>query len=1740
MSRQGGANTMRHSSTTVAVLALLAALAISSAAPQLAHAAKPLVSVVAPNDEGFARGERVTVRIKLAPGARLRSAELNNVDVRRFLRRAGSARLLRGRLDRAELKALRRGRNFLRVLVRRAGARDYRTVSFTLVRVAPRLVPRFRASYSRDRGLRVRVVASKPQVRILARLNGENVSAAFAGPGRRHAARLSAADGLRQGRNVLRVRVSHFHGQVRYFKRVVVVPRGVTIADAGPAPRALAEAAVQLDGSRSRPARRANGKPMAGGLRYRWTIVSSPLGSHPQLEGADGPKPLLRGDRPGVYRIRLTTTMAAAGPGDGAMRSFDTVAAELGGQPLVAVETMATEGGNSGISLQMTRECEGAQKRAEEPCFYANPGSNEELQLLVLERASLAPFEEEKEGKKVVVNRSYATDELQPFAEYMRRQMLTSPGSQTAPPEFATGKLVIVALRAGSIEDKENLAKGLSYFNVDDEGQPTPLKGLTTPFSMIAVPGALEGKAAINSGSAEIVAPDGSKLSPGAIAGAFKEVSDDAGAATKADTRAFAWTDSIAYDTRAAEGTAFRLGGESVAILPEGQAAGSDGIAVFTFDPVNPVGSLKRAAFVANANGAGTDSGLAWKTLAAQLEEAVKNQLGVALVSSGDIGRFVVEPQAADFASVQRQLELLGVNPDILGRAVARNGTYSMVSAGERPGSELPGEFRAGYSASSALAEGVPGGGKLKLSEGRLTGTLKRASYGALYPTLGNPTGSVATTDLARIAYQDQQSWLLTPAVGAATAGCQEVAFAYLAEQIPGIFTGPPPKLWSEASAKACEAEKTKTPSGEPEPQEADSLTGDECAETEAVATGASGTAVREASMTLRAHYTGDAPLLSSEIANLKRPAGAPFTEADLNCAKNQMTDEFDARIQVGELTKNLAKPITGTQALGLIEIEQAAEDVEVALLAKIKGELEETSSSTGSFWASFALGLLSNVASIAVTYGEGPELVAGTAQLLEQGGYLGGTLLPLAQGPEGNPVALTDQYIFLAEQLHRESTAAAVRVERALNAQVAGLGVAEEILVSDPGKLAAASALAKGALDFNEQTITEAGQASVFRARQLIYQALWPSVYSGARLTSKGYCQPIKGGSQSCWNGSEWSGEAASLTHASQGGCYGVGNSFPGAFSGTPSGLGAGNEYQPRTAPGPIGLEPSTYQDYVMATTESIAAGKPRLAEAAVLAPFFAQPTAKEAQAGSEGQAAGFYPPEFWWQNLDMSEEIECYDSGVSGNFRSTDVGGVYKEVGESDTWPTPPRSFCQKSSVGGSERATCTYAEGYFEEASLDLKRLVEALGGNTETSGIWIGAYGGGGAHGGGGSDGRGGEGGAGGFARTYAASATKLAERLGSSTVHYYLGEGGYQAGGADTGAGGAATVLAGADISAGELTGGRERPCIASETGLEPGGQEVTIPKESSMGGDCNAAEQNVILIAAGGGGGGHSTGEPGGDNVGKNGGGGGTAIATTKTRVAAGAQGSAQDKDRRSHAGFDGEGGGPPSKGSGEAGGSGIGGYGGPAGSSGPTLWSNAPPFFGGEKLGHGGEDGSGNGGHGGGGGGGFGGGGGGANGGSGVGGSGGAGGGSYAYKGDEPPSQNVPSFSRPRRAGSLIVVIDGVGTTAVGINASRTCRFRLGGMRGPVRASLAYRNLDPTSRGAASCATARSLASAAAKRRQKRAFRARGFRCGVSLPLPARRARQERAGKVRWICAYRASGHPGYAQVKFTLRQLR
>jgi hypothetical protein len=1593
-------------------LLALAALATTAAPTEAAsQRPKPLVKMLAPHEDGIVQGRTVTVRVRLAPGARLRSAKLNGAGVKRLLHRRGS-RLLVARIDKRRVRALRRGRNFLHLVVRRGRRRALRTIGFTLVRPLRQLVRRFNAGYSRGNGLRIAMKLSRLHAKVRVTLNGRDLSGQFANElSARPKARLGADEGLRHGHNVLRVRVTHHSGLIRRFRRDFFVPRATTIAGAERDRSVPAGSAVTLNGGASRVSLRADGSRKKGGLSFSWQVLRSPRGSHPKLTASHSKQPRLRTDRPGRYVVRLATTMRSETSGGQASTSADEVEVVGEPQPLVPVDTGATIGEARGFAVGVTRECEGAAAAAQ-PCFYPTPGAGEDLQVLVLDRTTLEP----------ISNKSYSSSELGAFATAME-ELNENDGLPNTAPKWETGKLVMVALREGSLGESEALARGLGSFNVSSEGgEAQPLKGLgEAPFSLIAVPGTLEGKAAVNYGGVQIAAPDGTKGAAGAISGFLKVVSDTPGeeegeGGASEFTRAFAWPDSIPYDTRyqppesSGEPESVRIGEATLPILPSGEPADRDGIAVFIFNPIDPEGTLERNAFVTNANGAGTDSGLDWSMLSSKLKYAIEERLGIALVSNGDIGGFATEPDASYFPALERQLELLGANPDTFGRAVRRDGTYSMLSAGERPGEpNIPGQIRAAYSASSVMAEGNKEGSKLKVGPGRLTGLLQRASYGAVFPSSGDPGGSEPEPELLQTIYLKQSPWLLTPAPEAATASCQQLAFAYLTQAI-GISSAAELPLWSGADSSACAGIDH---TGESGTRSADSLAGDSCATTEAAATGANPANVRTASLRMRSRYTDLAQVFGEgQISGVVYPAaGAPFTEADLLCAKNQMIDEVEARSQAIALVEQLGKVQYESEGRVVTELQVIAAEVEALMLSKLKKEIENSGRATAAFWAGFALQTLGSTAKLAAAVSGSGTTTATALRIVGQAASLGQGATSLIQAKEGNPVTLTDAYLLLASQLHQEAVKIEAQIEEVLAAQQQGALLSEAALLSDPGRLAAVDAKASGAWVVTPEAQLKAQNIYLYRVRQLAYQDFWPQAYSGARLKYSGICAK---GFSACWQDGEWREPeggppvaGTSLVRAGQGRCLNN-NYFEGAASGSPGGIGEGNEFQPAATPSPNGQSPPSYLDYLMASTSELKNGKVSLAGLNTIQFFFEQPS-DSAQQPSGSAPPGFYAPEFWWQNLDLKTQVHC--NGESGKLAVEKIDGAYAEVEANAVWPTPPRPFCVERTVSGKKRATCTYDQGYFNESTLNLASLVSGLGGDLEKSGVWIYAFGGPGANG----ASHGGSGGSGGLARGYYDSVDSFTSALGTSAIRYYLGA----AGANKDGAGGASTLVA-----VGNVSSSAESPCVVADAnGIEPGGETVSIAGFHSGSGE--ACTQNVVLLAGGGGGGGHgsSEGEPG-----KAGGRGGEALATTRSMVAAGADGKANKNGHRGRGAFNGAGG-KGGEGSGKSGVEGIGGIGGSAGGSDNAMWFNTGPFYDAEALGVGGADGSGKGGHGGGGGGGFGGGGGGGDGGNtstkSYGGGGGGGGGSFAYRGDAPPTENVPKIEAPGNVGALVIVIE-------------------------------------------------------------------------------------------------------------------
>ena len=348
--------------TAAGLIATPAAAAQSSpqAASTPASAAQALPTparILAPKKYAPVTGRTLTVRVKQQPGARAFRAWLDGRSITRRFRRDGR----RLRVARLRTKALAGGRHYIRIGATRRGERGFHHVSFVIGRRKVDLVRRVPVPTSTvpargagtiplalrlsKRGAAVAAAprGHKPILRI--RLNGRRVSSRLPAARGRRTTVLSADEGLRRGRNVVRIQAYLKDGRYDAQRRVVKVPRHVPLAAAGRARRTIQGRSVRLSGRAS--------VASAGRVRlgYRWRIVNRPKRSRARLHAARTATPSLTTDRHGSYLVALTV---AERQGGRVKRSTDlvTAVARPNFPPMgVPLDTMATNNGVRGIAV---------------------------------------------------------------------------------------------------------------------------------------------------------------------------------------------------------------------------------------------------------------------------------------------------------------------------------------------------------------------------------------------------------------------------------------------------------------------------------------------------------------------------------------------------------------------------------------------------------------------------------------------------------------------------------------------------------------------------------------------------------------------------------------------------------------------------------------------------------------------------------------------------------------------------------------------------------------------------------------------------------------------------------------------------------------------------------------------------------------------------------------------------------------------------------------------------------------------------------------------------------------------------------------------------------------------------------------------------------------------------------------------------------------------------------------------
>jgi hypothetical protein len=285
----------------VATCSLTLGLTQPASATGLRPPGQPL-TILNPVERALKQGKFVRVSVRVRKGVSLSSATVggNPVRLRKSSKRVLTARIRSHRLG--------PGPALFDVHARTADGRDVRrTAHFT---VAGKRSRRLLSATVRGSGggpMRVRTRLLDRHALVRAWLNGGRVHDLFGRHGTRRNASLSASDGLRFGRNVLRVTAFLPDGTYDTVKRTQFRSRRLPLAGAGRDKAVPAGHALKLDGRASRLARRATH------LSFSWKLVRRPPGSKAKLRRVHSRRPGLRPDRTGVYRVRLTVHGGQAG-----------------------------------------------------------------------------------------------------------------------------------------------------------------------------------------------------------------------------------------------------------------------------------------------------------------------------------------------------------------------------------------------------------------------------------------------------------------------------------------------------------------------------------------------------------------------------------------------------------------------------------------------------------------------------------------------------------------------------------------------------------------------------------------------------------------------------------------------------------------------------------------------------------------------------------------------------------------------------------------------------------------------------------------------------------------------------------------------------------------------------------------------------------------------------------------------------------------------------------------------------------------------------------------------------------------------------------------------------------------------------------------------------------------------------------------------------------------------------------
>lgn len=700
--------------------------------------------IVGPRLDRFYASPPVRVELRTASSVRAIEATLNGKGTGAAFERVGPRRW-RARFG---ARRLRSGANHLVVSSRDgAGHRDYASTRFLVGQRRRELLSLAGPRRGRSVFARVRV-AAVPR-RLSAKLNGRRLRWPLgAVPGRREVLRLGADDGLRFGRNRLQVLAVRRNGAFDVERRTLFVPRDRPLAGAGRDRRTVAGSRVRLDG---RSTRAAGGK--GARLAYRWKIVRRPRGSRAKLRRAGSPRPLLRADRPGVYRVRLLVTEARRIGNRMVRRSaadFATVTSVENLPPIgESIETLVANGKSGG-------EADTGIRLGSRTYWLGLPKGNA-FQALILERETLEPL--------------YAES----FSDY-------GSGTQTLEErikQFGSKALVVVSVPDLTGNSPPNL--GLIGIAKSLGAEVAPIRDGRPGWSVVGVPGT-KGGAYLGAGSNPDAEAGGDLR--GNLAGYLQQ--------TSAGTFAFNPSSRVLFDTDASsqEGeppqNTISVGGSKYDSQLPGCSNGGFQVLVLLAETLKPVANRS---FDTNSCGPLTNveetKAMAAFASGLSLDEGTASE-GPKLVFVQSIGEALL-PGTEGAGALATALEKIGATATVFATARASYALIGGVGLSRLPLVE----------ASETLT------GKAA----RFDGVLKPDRHGSYLPMLSSPTGTMPYP-LSAIAYQPSQPWPASQSAG------EKAALRYIAEDVleleepkPGVACYVPASGQPDVRSEYCNLE---------------------------------------------------------------------------------------------------------------------------------------------------------------------------------------------------------------------------------------------------------------------------------------------------------------------------------------------------------------------------------------------------------------------------------------------------------------------------------------------------------------------------------------------------------------------------------------------------------------------------------------------------------------------------------------------------------------------------------------------------------------------------------------------------------------------------------------------------------------------------------------------------------------------------------------------------------------------